>query len=42
MPVNAGETDKTRLPDPVDDVTPVQPLATDTIPVTFAALPVVF
>jgi hypothetical protein len=40
--VNVGEADRTVLPVPVEVVTPVPPLATATMPVTFAAVPVVF
>ena len=32
--VNVGEVESTRFPDPVDDVTPVPPLATGKVPVT--------
>jgi hypothetical protein len=42
VPVNVGDAESTTLPEPVEDVTPVPPLATATMPVTFAAVPVVF
>ena len=35
-----GDVDNTTLPVPVDEVTPVPPLATATVPVTLAAVPV--
>ena len=34
VPVNAGEADNTVLPVPVEEVTPVPPLAIDNVPVT--------
>jgi hypothetical protein len=34
VPVNVGLADKTLLPVPVEDVTPVPPLATGKVPVT--------
>jgi len=40
--VNDGLAERTTEPVPVEDVTPVPPFATATVPVTFAAVPVVF
>lgn len=34
VPVNVGEADSTVLPVPVEEVTPVPPLATGSVPVT--------
>ena len=39
---SVGLVDKTLLPEPVLVVTPVPPFATATVPVTLAAVPVVF
>ena len=41
-PVKAGLAERTVEPVPVEVVTPVPPLATATMPVTFDAVPVVF
>ena len=40
VPVKAGDSDNTTLPVPVDDVTPVPPLATATVPEIVLALTV--
>ena len=39
IPVNVGEIDKTAFPVPVDDVTPVPPLATGRVPDTCVVNP---
>ena len=39
---NVGLFDRTTAPVPVEDVTPVPPFATATVPVTFVALPLMF
>ena len=38
VPVNVGEADNTTLPEPVEPVTPVPPLATDNVPVVPAII----